>query len=336
MEQVAREHSARRASGFELRHPVVDCVLVERRQRPAATSTASTANATAVAEQRGDSSSNRANHASKGRSPRCFARASRSSFRRAARQKTQQMTRTTITGPTAEARTTASDRRIGEERHDSMVEPRYSGRPTTVIVSSRCSRVVVDLQRRVLDLEPAREQLLELAPDRVAVVARMHEHVRRQRRESPSRSPRRGGRGRSRRAGGRRARCRSPRRSSRRARPRAARVPESRSRPEAARSMIAAIARAAIPSASPEAGREDHGAGDGGQDERGEVGEEVLERALDVHARPVRLRDLPGREQVDDDPDERDDEHRQPAGPRRRDDPLDRRRRRSARRGRAA
>src|SRR5206468_5318152 len=44
--------------------------------------------------------------------------------------------------------------------------------------------LVLDLQRRVVDVETRGEQLLELSPDRVAVVAGTDEHVRRERREA--------------------------------------------------------------------------------------------------------------------------------------------------------
>ena len=44
--------------------------------------------------------------------------------------------------------------------------------------------LVIHLQRRVLDPEAVVQELLELAPPAVAVVARRHEHVRGQRREA--------------------------------------------------------------------------------------------------------------------------------------------------------
>src|SRR5712691_6687628 len=45
-------------------------------------------------------------------------------------------------------------------------------------------RLVVDLQRRVIDLEAFREQTFVLTPDRVAVVAGTDKNVRRERRET--------------------------------------------------------------------------------------------------------------------------------------------------------
>ncbi len=57
-----------------------------------------------------------------------------------------------------------------------------------------------------------------------------------------------------------------------------------------------------------EAGGQDHEPGDRREDERGEVGEQMLEGALDVERLPVGLRERPGRDQVDDDPEDRDGE----------------------------
>ena len=70
--------------------------------------------------------------------------------------------------------------------------------------------------------------------------------------------------------------------------------------------------------------REDDDAGDRGDDERGEVGEEVLEAPLDVHRAAVRAGEHTRRGQVHHDPDERDDEDRLPAGVGRRDQAADR------------
>ena len=78
--------------------------------------------------------------------------------------------------------------------------------------------------------------------------------------------------------------------------------------------MIAATTSDGDPVGAVEAGREDDHAGDRGDDEGDEVGEDVLEAALDVHRLAVRLRELPGRREVDDDPDEGDDQDRQPVG----------------------
>lgn len=58
------------------------------------------------------------------------------------------------------------------------------------------------------------------------------------------------------------------------------------------------------------AGREDHHTGDGGEDEGGEVGEDLLEGALDVHGLAVGLRQRPGRHEIDDHTDQCDHEHR--------------------------
>src|SRR5205823_5661888 len=44
--------------------------------------------------------------------------------------------------------------------------------------------LVLDLQRRVVDAEAGGEQLLELPPNRVAIVAGADEHVRRERRKA--------------------------------------------------------------------------------------------------------------------------------------------------------
>ena len=45
-------------------------------------------------------------------------------------------------------------------------------------------RLVLDLQRRVVDTETSLQHLLEPATDRMAVVALMHEYMRRKRREA--------------------------------------------------------------------------------------------------------------------------------------------------------
>ncbi len=87
-------------------------------------------------------------------------------------------------------------------------------------------------------------------------------------------------------------------------------APDAHRRPKPARIMSAATSSDAIGSARSKPGRQDHDAGDGGPDERVQVGEQVLVGALDVEALAVRLRERPGRNEVDHDADERDDQHR--------------------------
>ena len=72
------------------------------------------------------------------------------------------------------------------------------------------------------------------------------------------------------------------------------------------------------------AGREDDGAGDQGADERVEVGQDVLEAALDGHVLAVGFRELPGREQVHRNTGEGDDDDRPTGGIGRGDEPVDR------------
>ena len=72
-----------------------------------------------------------------------------------------------------------------------------------------------------------------------------------------------------------------------------------------------------------EPGEHDDEPGDRGGDERVEVVEDVLERALDVQAGPVGLADQPGRGDVDHDADQRGDEHQQSLHLRRVEQPPD-------------
>jgi hypothetical protein len=58
-----------------------------------------------------------------------------------------------------------------------------------------------------------------------------------------------------------------------------------------------------------EAREQDDRARDRGEDEGGKVGEDVLEGALDVHRRPVGLRERPRGGEVHDDADQRHDQH---------------------------
>ncbi len=75
--------------------------------------------------------------------------------------------------------------RICDERsHGCIVEwplpdPRERGHVEQLPVT-----VVIDLERRVLDLESLPEHRLKLLPDRVTVILPVHEHVRRERREA--------------------------------------------------------------------------------------------------------------------------------------------------------
>ncbi len=69
--------------------------------------------------------------------------------------------------------------------------------------------------------------------------------------------------------------------------------------------------------------REDHDAGDRGDHERREVGEQVLEAPLDVHRAAVGARQHAGGREVHDDADESHDHHRTARGVRRRDQPGD-------------
>ena len=87
--------------------------------------------------------------------------------------------------------------------------------------------------------------------------------------------------------------------------------------------MIAATISEAIPSAWSKPVSEDDGAGDRGEDEGGQVGEDVLEGALDVQRLAVGLREDADRDQVDDDPEQGDDEHDAALHPGRVDQPAD-------------
>ena len=161
--------------------------------------------------------------------------------------------------------------------------------------------------------------VLELAADRGGSPRRARRARGRRGPGSPSRSPRRAGRGRR----------STPRLAAQRradlgrvdalpAPPRAGRGPTARSSGHGGAEHRRRDGERGDRVGAVEAGRPDDGAGERGRRERVEVGEQVLEAALDVQALAVRARDLAQGDDVHDRADERgrDDERRRgrPAG----------------------
>src|SRR5581483_4053533 len=78
--------------------------------------------------------------------------------------------------PAGRVRSPARRQRAAAARRSLAIVPSRGGGDRQQPLAAR----VVDLERRVGDAEPLAEEPLELAPDAVAVVARMDEHVRRE------------------------------------------------------------------------------------------------------------------------------------------------------------
>ena len=213
----------------------------------------------------------------------------------------------------------------------SIIEPESDGTSTW---SSSLGVAMLDLQGRVVDLEPLVDLVLEREPFAVAVGLGVDQHVGGKRREARGDLPD------VQVVDLDHARHRDHRVAD------LVRVESAGSRLEedAARLPEQAVGgvehdrgddQRGDPVGLVEAGRQDDEPGDRGEDEGGEVGEEVLEGSLDVERFAVRLRERPGRDQVDGDPEDRHGEDDAALDRRRVDQPPDALVRRSAARARA-